>query len=283
VPAWAEPLDAAQFASLQAALRAALDPIGGQVRGDGTVMIVGRSSTYGLSNLVQQWAQAEAAEQPTLVAEHFERLLASEDAPPLRPGELLDALRPRLWGEADVAQVPFPLITRRMAEELVAVLCVDTPSAVKNLRPEDAAATGWPLDELWQRALAQIDDGLGTDGASLGSGVEATFGDSFFVASRVLDLPRFAGPLPPAGAIVAVPHRHMLLHHPIESIAVLEAVNAIAYAAAGMYRDGPGSIVPHVYWWRHHAPLLHIPTRLDDEGLAVLAPDELTELLESLS
>ena len=182
-----------------------------------------------------------------------------------------------------MAQVPFPLIMRLVAEDLVAVLCVDTPLAVRNLRPEDAQTTGRPAEELWQRALAQIDDGLGTDGASLSSGVEATFGDSFFVASRVLDLPRFAGPLPPAGAIVAVPHRHMLLRHPIESIAMLEAINAMAYTAARMYRDGPGSIVPHVYWWRHGAPLLHIPTRLDDEGLAVFAPDELTELLETLS
>lgn len=116
----------------------------------------------------------------------------------------------------------------------------------------------------------------------MGTGLQAMFGDSLFVASRLLDLEHFVGPLPTSGALVAVPHRHMLVTHRIETLQVVEVLNQLIQVAHGMYREGPGSIVPHVYWWRDGEPLLMIPATVDDSSINVRPPEEFVGLLNGL-
>ena len=51
--------------------------------------------------------------------------------------------------------------------------------------------------------------------------------------------------------------------------------------AAGLHRDGPGSIVPTVYWW-HAGALTPIEARFDGKEVVVRPPDAFVELLETL-
>jgi hypothetical protein len=112
--------------------------------------------------------------------------------------------------------------------------------------------------------------------------VTAFFGDSFFVASRVLDLEHFAGEIPPHGALAAFPHRHMLLVHRIETTRTLSALNAMVGAADHFYRQGPGSIVPDVFWWRHDHGPLRIPANVRDGHHYIVPPDEFVAVLNAL-
>jgi hypothetical protein len=282
VPAWAIPLDAEQFSTFCSALSDALAPYGGHTLGDGAVVVPGRSSQYGLTNLVQQWARLAPPERATLITGHFQALFAAEDAQPVPPDRLLGLVRPRLWNSEMVAGVDFPLITRPVAEDLDAVLCVDRPTAVANLKPDEADELGLSTSDLWDHAIAQIDDGLPVSTAELEDGATALAGDSFFIASRLLDLERFAGELPPHGALVAVPHRHLLLTSKIESTRVVGVLNTMVVGAERLHREGPGSIVPHVYWWRHAEPPLRIPATITEHEVVLVPPDEFVEMLNDL-
>jgi hypothetical protein len=282
VPEWAAPLGPAEFALFRDQLHHALMPYGGYELGDGFVTVSGRTPQYGLTNLLQEWSLVEHPERAGLIEVHFRNLFHAEDSEPLAAEELFALIRPRLWSSETVNSVAFPLITRGVADDLDAMLCVDLPTSVINLKPEQADAMGRSIDELWEIAIGQIDDGLPVGREAVGSGLEAFFGDSFFVASRLLDLDRFAGPLPPAGALVAVPHRHALIVHPIQTLEVVPALNQLIQVADGMHRQGPGSIVPHVYWWQREQPLVRIPATVDESSVSVAPPDEFVQLLNRL-
>ncbi len=83
------------------------------------------------------------------------------------------------------------------------------------------------------------------------------------------------------GAIVSVPHRHALLFHVIRDGKVVDAVNWLVPLAAAMYREGPGSISPALYWW-HAGALSLLPTRFDGRQIDVAPPPEFRQLLIGL-
>ncbi|MBO0702793.1 MAG: hypothetical protein J2P38_07665 [Candidatus Dormibacteraeota bacterium] len=204
---------------------------------------------------------------------------APAPAPP-SGSDLVDLIRPRLWGAETLKSVTVPVLSRPVAPDLEAVLSVDLPSAVVSLSPEDALATGRSIAELWDAAYRQTDDGLPVRREST-EGLQALYGDSMFVASRLLDLEHLTGPLPPRGALVAVPNRHTLLLHPIETLGAVGTLKQIVLVAHGIHERGPGSIVPHVYWWRRGQPLLMIPATVD-QAVTVMPPDEFVEMLNEL-
>jgi hypothetical protein len=281
-PEWAAPLDAAQFAEFREHLRAALAPYGRCRIGEGFVVVPGRTTKYGLTNLLQTWSLSEPSARADLIALHFHNLFEAEDTAPSTPVELTPLIRPRVRNRDQPGMVPVPSLSQTVAEGVDAVLCVDLPTAVSNLKPEEAIATGRTMQELWELAISQIDDGLPVNAEDLSDGVTAFVGDSFFVASRVLDLEHFAGEIPEHGALVAIPHRHLLLVHPIETTEALGALNAMVAAADHFFRQGPGSIVPHVFWWRHDRALLRIPAEIRDGQHYIVPPDEFVAVLNAL-
>jgi hypothetical protein len=279
VPGWASPLTANELAEFQTTVLDELRPYGVTL-GDG--FVTGRRTRHGLSDLAQLWAMSEPSERPGLVRGHFSQLLAAGDAPGPDGEDVIPLLRPRVWSQETVDRTPVPLITRGVADDLVAVLCVDLPTTVVNLRPEQAEATGRSIDELWEVALAQIDDGQETTEQDLANGTRAVIGDSLFIASRVLALDRFAGPLPDDGALLAVPHRHMLLVHEIRSLEVIQGLDHLVGTAADLFRQGPGSVSPSVYWWRPNGRLVRVTASVDQAGVTVRPPDDLVEVLNRL-
>ena len=159
IPGWAAPLSPSDFAEFRKQLDTVLSPHG-YALGEGFVTVSGRVSQYGLSNLLQQWPLVERSEQLSLIEGHFRGLFQAEDSAPPSGDELLGLLRPRLWGSDALQAVGFPLITRPLATDLEQVLCVDLPTTIVNLKPEQADETGLSADELWEIAYRQIDDGL---------------------------------------------------------------------------------------------------------------------------
>ncbi|MEY9857902.1 tetratricopeptide (TPR) repeat protein [Catenulispora sp. GAS73] len=58
-------------------------------------------------------------------------------------------------------------------------------------------------------------------------------------------------PLPPEGALVAVPTRQHLLVHPLEDLSVFAAsLNAMGQSAQTFYDQADDPLSPSVYWWR---------------------------------
>jgi len=281
-PDWAAQLDAAAFERFMVVVNDALRPLGGTAAPDGFAEIAGSQARYGLANLAQQWALAEPASRDDLVRSHFQRLLGVL-AQPRRVGpELLPLLRPRIWHTPEIEDTGVPVVSKALAPGLTAVVTIDLPEAVTSLRPDEAAVTGQTIEQLWEIAFRQIEDGQPVETFEMVSGVSVTSGNSLFVASRMLDPPRFTDQLGAYGALLAIPNRHVLIAHAINDASTRAAVNAIVPTARDLWRDGPGSITPDLYWWRQDEQLITLPVTRE-EPITLAAPAQFVALLERLS
>ncbi len=156
---------------------------------------------------------------------------------------------------------------------------------------DDALARLGDHAHLRDRALRNL-RGLPVEGHETvrdadGMCFEVVLGDSFYTASRVLDLDgvarRVTGlPLGEHGALVALPFRHQLAFHPIRDTTIIPALGAMASFAATGYEDTPGAISPYVFWWRD-GTLTQLSEHDEERGdLRIVVGDDFQELLERL-
>ncbi|MEU3841164.1 immunity 49 family protein [Streptomyces sp. NPDC028635] len=177
---------------------------------------------------------------------------------------------------------------RPVAEGLLAALALDTDDSVRVLHDGDVARAG--ADRLWAAGRANLlAEPVRHEEVRTASGavLHSVHGDSHFVAGKALVLPELVREvtgrdLPEAGALVAVPTRHLLAFHPIVDGTVVDAVNDLGAYALGACQDGPGSLTPRLYWW--HRGRLVCLTHIDDRtrSLSVQAPKELLDLMKGL-
>lgn len=285
---WAGPLGGEELDAFLRDLRADLDARGWsyELAPDALHVEAPQQRVFGLHNLAQTYHLARAAERREAVRVHFDNLLSADaeevpdDFEAVRP-----LLRVRLVAAEYVARALSPPLARVLAEDLVAVLAVDTPSAVHMPGREQVARWGCEEGELWNAALLGVrrEQGLTTRVHEVdGTRITALTGDSFYTATWAL----WAGELdPPAGehgTLVAVPHRHSVLAHALRDITALRALKHLPVMAAGLYREGPGSISPSVYWLRG-TDFERLATVVTDTQVTVVPSDELVAVLNSLA
>jgi hypothetical protein len=180
---------------------------------------------------------------------------------------------------------------RPFAEGIVALLAVDVADAVRCVPADEAIELGWDVDEAWASAIVQtelleIPEELHT--IDLGDAVLFhVFGERPFTASMVGVVDRLIGSVSQIGdhgAIVSIPLRHSILVHPIVDDSADAAITGLVPISRQLYKQGPGSVSPHLYWWRN-GHLTWIPTVFEDDGGAVeyYAPPELSEILATLT
>ncbi len=148
-----------------------------------------------------------------------------------------------------------------LCDHLVEVLHVDTSGA---LAPVPAAvAEGWdvPVQELLLRGRAQA---LAVEQPSVepvdvgADGVVAVTTSSPFAGSQVHRLGELLD-VGAAGALVALPTRHLLLAAPLTTrAAALDVAQALLVNAERLWEQGPGGLSPDLFWWRP-AGLVHLP------------------------
>lgn len=199
------------------------------------------------------------------------------------PGvDVRSLVRPRLWSADFFAELGVELpYSRPVADGLLAALCLDLPATITNLSDEHVEHLGLTERQLWAFALDQIDDGLTAHVEQDGS-VGVMLGASFFLASRLLDLERWTGPLGPDGALVAVPYRHMLLWSPLDCANIGQAIGRLHAAASEHFESNEGAISPDVYWWRAGV-VQRIDARQEGEQLFLRPPAELEGILDRLA
>ncbi len=276
-------LTPAEGQAFMADLGAVLDARGGGWSvGDGALRLEGHAKEYGLTNVAQQWREAVPGIRRNLLRDRLAAIDERHDDPAIAPADMAALARPQLWPMEAVEEVGDALIAREVTEDLAAVLSVDLPTSVHAVRPEDIEATGLGEDELWERALAQLDDGEPIERTLLDDDelVVVLVSDSHFLASRLLALEELVGAVPPHGVLIGVPHRHMFVVHAIYDATVLEAMNLMAPFVVQHFEEGPGSLSAHLYWW-HDGEIERLVVD-DDEG-SITPPDGFVALLEALT
>lgn len=151
-------------------------------------------------------------------------------------------------------------------------------------------ALGWGVAEhvVFDAARANVrrDTRLETERFAIdGTEVVALFSPSHYAATHVLWLSEHLASMPgyseANGALVALPHRHLIAVHPIESASVVAAAGTMLRFAARQFETCPGPISDQLYWW-HEGTLSRLPSDSVGETLQLFPSDGFAALLDRL-
>jgi hypothetical protein len=89
------------------------------------------------------------------------------------------------------------------------------------------------------------------------------------------------GALGPHGTLVAIPHRHMMLFHRIDTADVVFAIQRLGILAVNLDEQGPGSISPNLFWY-HNGRFTNLPFEIEADTFSFRPPPEFVEMLNEL-
>jgi hypothetical protein len=293
-PPWAAFMSAADFARFVEVVEAECAGAGRSCRVDRAAGIAyvdyglgEEPSACGLQNVAQLCGRNLAKQWPEIVKDHFTRLsqIVSEAEKLETLGDEFEEIRPLLKVRLYPPDYPVDkCVYERPAEDLVACLVFDLPESVVAVAPEVAAKWPVPREELFRIGMANVrgEEGIQRQEHDVGDGcrIHSLTGDSFFVASQALIIEDFLpNPIPEMGALIAIPHRHMVIFHPILDATCVTALNRMLPMAKGIFDEGPGSVSPSVYWWReaawwHDGQFTRFPVTYSGRKMNVEIPPE---------
>jgi hypothetical protein len=233
---------------------------------------------FGLVDLAQVANQAAAEEWDELIRHYVAGLTQGaapvpEDLPTLRP-----LLKVRLYAPETIANVPTVKIP--LADGLVIVLAVDRPESTHPLDSAHARRLGIASEELFDIGMANVRAEVQAERSDRefrnGGRIVSLASDDFFTTSLALALDEYAGPEPEQGFLVAVPNRHEILAVPLESGRSLGVLPALVSVARDLFRQGPGSLSPFVYWVRRRR-WARLEIEDSDRGVGVAGPEGFVE------
>jgi hypothetical protein len=244
-----------------------------RVPGDAMLLEGANRLHVSMRNLRQLARLVPRDDWPALVADHVTTIVTAIEEPlDLSDFELTQhLLRTRIYpAEADNGM----LAARPFAPGLIEAVVVDTPTTVRTVTVEEM--DGWPVsgDALFMlgRANVRSDGRLQVDEQDLGGvPVSVLHGWSFYAATHLAWLEEYVD-VGPHGALVIAPSRSLIVAHVIQprvgyrwTVAAAQELQAQAYQA---YEEGPGSLSPHLFWWRT-GELALLETRYDGDSLVL--------------
>jgi len=183
------------------------------------------------------------------------------------------------------AEVATSGVVRPFAEGVVAALTVRGIDGDRQLESADIDQLSESADELWDSAwaLTQMLEGpqeINIIDAS-GTNLVHLFSDTDYGASCVPYVRDVLGgdqQIGASGALVSMPLAHSVLVHPIGDSSVVQAAQAMIPITRQVYKSGPNSLSPHVYWWCDGS-LTWIPSYFGRDGVEFHAPNGLADLI----
>ncbi len=193
------------------------------------------------------------AEWPAVVIEALQGLARSLEVA-VDLGDL-DAVRPLLRARvyAEGALLADDVACRPFADGLREALVVEVGGTVRTVPTGVVERWGVALDDLLDLGRDQVLAGglLVRRPLDLGPvGLVALESPSAFAATHVSWLGTYVD-VPPAGLLVALPTRHLVLCAPLLGRAqALDAAQALLLNADALWTAGPGALSPDLWWWR---------------------------------
>ena len=211
-----------------------------------------------------------------------------------------EPLRARIL-PADSADATLDGALRRVvADGLLEAVVTEAPPGWPGIAQNGAAiggelvsvgeALGWGVAEhvVFDAARANVrrDTRMEAERFTLdGTELVALFSPSHYAATHVLWLAEHLAGLPgyveANGALVVLPHRHLIAVHPIESAAVVAAAGTMLRFAARQFETCPGPISDQLYWWQG-GKLSRLPSDSVGETLQLFPSDRFAALLDRL-
>ncbi|MCU0681736.1 MAG: hypothetical protein MUF34_05685 [Polyangiaceae bacterium] len=255
----------------------------------------GSTVQCGFYNLALRCAAATLEAYPALVRAHFDRVLPSTleaSAPqPIAFDEVAGSIWTHVYSGRMLEELGASVIKRELVEGFWAVPVVSFESAQATIEPAVAAAWGRSDDELLRLGVENVGQVKLTREALPLAGERQGFvlrtGEPA-AASQMLLLGHHLAHRHPAGVLVAVPSRHLLMGLPLQgpsAPAALGALRSVVELARRTYRQvAERDLVPfsdEVFWW-HGGRLERLYAASDAAGSTDGAPEaRLLRLLEA--
>ncbi|MEO7099541.1 MAG: hypothetical protein ABI162_09290 [Luteolibacter sp.] len=294
-PEWADFFNAEDYQRFLDIVRADFSLRGLQATiSDGVVRVEGGQTQQGLQNLAQICHQSDDRDTwPLLVSEHFtklSRLVGPSGGIHACPNNFADAaplLTVKLYpGDcADGMSRDLPVM-RMDLEGTLSVLVLDLTDGLRMVNRSMIAGWGKTDVELfdlglqWLRRDASIE--IGDFELAPGIFIKLVASNGFFAASRALILDQHAGFVGTHGSLIGVPNRHTLIAYPIETRDVIDVIRSLIPMLGGLYKDGPGSISPDMYWY-HDGIFTRLPFMSEGHNLVFDPPPDFANLLAKLN
>lgn len=254
----------------------------------------GHDMSYGLTNLAQGCAAAGEKKWGAAIRRHFDRLFADEMKHEAMLRDLEDyakvrsKLVVRVFDAAEAAGEGLRLVTTKIAPGLVGALCIDLPEVTRSVSPETVRAWKKSASMLFAEAMSNVERmskaklqavSREEDGAPK-SPLYAVLGRTIYTAALAMRIGSFKRAMGRFGTIVALPTRESLLLAPFDDVTIVPTISDVMFIAAGMHREGPGSVTPKVFLVRE-GEWTEIPYTLSENGLEIRPPKVLVKALEA--
>jgi hypothetical protein len=243
-----------------------------------------------LLQLAQHCQTRPRDEWSPLIADHLRTMTAHLDqvAEPMSIFDLRIRLVPDTPADAGTLR---QLGARPFADGILQVLAVDVDDAVRCVPVSEIAANAWDIDEAWASARLQTELLEPPDEIHIvdigGADLIHVFGERPFTAGTVGvidDVIAEYAHIGELGAVVSMPLRHSVLVHPIDNASARFGIAGMIPIARQLFKQGPGSVSPHLYWWRDGS-LQWIPTFFDGtlSGVEFYPSPELARVVADLT
>ncbi|MBS0191962.1 MAG: hypothetical protein U0573_04515 [Phycisphaerales bacterium] len=257
---------------------------------EGTVTPTGSESVYGLQNLLQNCAWADArdlSEMRGRVADHFDTMTRAQDqnrkfTEQLESWEFAKPrLRVRLW-DVEVGSFLTNSVTRSDIPGLATTLSVDLPESIDSVSPERAAKWHRTDSELFEIALENTMKSFAAEATTIDSSrfgpAQVVQADSFYSAGAALELEKYPALLGPHGAFVTIPTRAQVFALPLETAGDLAFVGEFIRFACWCFQQGPGSVSKRLWWYRD-GRWFEIAYKVEGTHTAIMPPEELQKYM----
>ena len=183
---------------------------------------------------------------------------------------------------------PEAVLCQQLTEDLVEVVEVRSGEGLRLARDGELAAWGVTRAAAVHRGRENVRAEGPLDGrrfTSEDAPLIALSGTGFYVPTHLHWLRQYLADEPgwseQNGALVALPHRHLMAAHVIESAAVEHAAGALARFAFRQFETCPGPVSDQLYWWCGDQ-LTRLPSDSVGETLQIFPTNAFAVLLARL-
>ncbi|AXY72898.1 hypothetical protein D3H65_02460 [Paraflavitalea soli] len=248
-------------------------------------------TNHGLVNIAQQCNQSPIKEWKELITRHFDsfghidRFNQDFNSQAHDYEYVKSHLGVRLYAQDYLSHISDDIIiTRRITEDIIAMLVFDFPHSVSNVKPEQSILWKKSEDELFGIGIINVKSNYQFDISRERLGdfdIWFVTGEHFFTPNIVFDLPHDSRLVGTYGSLVGIPHRHAVLIYPIESSEAVRVITGLIPVINGMHQEGPGSISDKLYWYYDNA-FYPLPYTLDEKTIQFFPPEKFLDMMNEL-
>lgn len=261
--------------------------------GDGVVYLSGSNAVFeqlGLVNLAQTCKISSPSNWGSLITTHFQEMEQISDFNKLFAVKSMDFeyakdfLAIRLFHNEVLNGGQDIFVKKDFAGDAFTMLSFDLPQSVINVKPEQVKHWNKSAEELFEIGKKNVEKKYHFDfSRETVNDFDIWFirDEHHFVPNFVFSLNKYPALNGEYGSLIGIPNRHAAIIYPIETTEAIAAVNSLPFIISGMFREGPGSVSNHLFWY-YNGEFQSLPYELGERKLVFKPTEAFIGVLQQL-